>query len=207
MIKEIVSIHIIKESRHYTLTDSRGASVEATSPEKLLDFLTIDYGNESCKIVFNIYQLLEILAQQLPKELNDKLNKEDRTWFGNYKIFSGGGKVLSIGHQINTHANFYDKVEVNIYGLKQYFPDERPANLNELNYLSGSLLHTLNELGWETETLSSAIAIFDDAKLSREYVPTVFDMPDNPEVDGLNGFFFPTANLFSFSNVYIFGRH
>ena len=88
MIKSIISIFITKHKEQYHLEDDRGNSVIVESPESLLEFLTIPCEDDTCKCVWNLYELFGILQQQLPKEVVEKLIKDDRVWFGEYKIFS-----------------------------------------------------------------------------------------------------------------------
>jgi hypothetical protein len=182
MIKELISIWISKEKRNYILTDSKGATATITSPESLLEFLTIDYGDDSARVVWNLYELFGILQQQLPIKIINEIAKNDRAWYKNFKIFSSSGKVISIGNHVNEHANFYHRIETNTYSLRQYFPNDKVANLSELDAKANELLKTLGELGWQTDSLSSAIAIYDNV-LNKIFIPTVYDLPD--EIDDM----------------------
>jgi hypothetical protein len=58
-------------------------------------------------------------------------------------------------------------------------------SLEVLSAKSNELMATLGKLGWQTDSLSSAISIYKNAVLEKNYVPTVYDLPDSPEVDGL----------------------
>lgn len=185
-IKEVIGIWIEKDKRTYIATDSKGQTVRVTKAEDILDFLTVDYGQNTARICWNLYQLYGVICELLPREIVNKIDKEDRAWFKyNYKIFNSSGKVLSIGHIIHEKENFQHKVETNTYDLKKFFPDYAPKNLDDLMSKANELMNALTTLNWQTESLSSAIGIYEDAVLDKEYLPTIYSMPDTPEADEL----------------------
>lgn len=190
MIKEIIGIFIQKNNRTYHLSDSNGNQADITDATTLLNFLLIGAENPSiAKCVWNLYQLWEILTKLLPHELSDKLTKDDRAFYGEFKIFSSAGKVLSIGYTKHLHDNFYaQRIETNTYSLRQFFPDFQPKSLEELMSKANELMHTLKDLNWNVSSLSSAIKIYDEAVLSREFVPSVYDMEDSAIMDEMLGY-------------------
>ena len=107
MISHLISIHITKSKGKYVLSDNKGNTVKVESAESLLEFLTIPCENDTAKVCWNLYELFSVLQQQLPKETIETLIKDDRVFFGEYKIFSSSGKVISIGHNKHLHDNFY----------------------------------------------------------------------------------------------------
>jgi hypothetical protein len=187
MIEKIICIDIKKEKRIFHLADSDGNQADISKPEALFDFLLIDADKpNSCKVVWNLFQLFSVLEALLPSDCTNKIIKEDRAWYKDYKIFSSSGKMLGIGYSRHLHDNFYAaRVEVNIYGLRQYFPDDPAPNLDGLVQKSNELMQTIQELGWQTNSLSSSIAIYKNAVLDKEYIPTVYDLPDTPEAEGM----------------------
>ena len=186
-IKNLICIDIKKNGRTFHLSDSEGNQTDVSNAEDLFNFLLLNAEKpNTAKACWNLFQLFAILDALLPKEVTEKIIKEDRSFFGDYKIFSSSGKVLSIGFKKHLHDNFYaSRIEVNIYGLRQYFPDDNINDLYGLKSKGDELMNTLKELGWETNTLSSAIAIYDDAVLEKEFIPSVYDMEDTEEVDGM----------------------
>lgn len=183
-------VWIAKEDNHFILTDSDGKTVKVTTLESLFDFLLLN----DVAMVWNLFELFAIIQQQSP-DTAEKINKEDRAWYKDYKIFSSAGKVISIGYQKHLHDNFYaSKIETNIYGLRQYFPDDEPISLTDLQVLAHDLMTTLSELGWNSKSYSSPIAIYNEAVLKNEFIPSVYDMEDSPEIDGMLDYCYKMMN-------------
>jgi hypothetical protein len=179
-LKQIIAISIQETNRIYHLSNSQGATVEVHSPKDLLDFLLLFYGENYFKCVWNLYALMKVLDDVLPNDVMQTLYDKDRVEFEidgeKYKIFSSQGRILSIGYSKHIKDNFYNRDEVSIFHLSQYFPGEKAETLEEIKSKGGALLQMLDELGYNPTKLSSAISIYDENVLNTKYLPTIHDL-------------------------------
>jgi hypothetical protein len=173
-MKRIVAILI----QDKYISDSEGLKVEVTTPESLLDFLLINYGEGCFKICWNLFQLIHLIGKVLPTNIMQELMDKDRVIFGDYKLFSSAGRIFGVTYNHHTHDNFYDKHEENIFHLSQYFPGEKAETLEEIKTKCIEFLTMLDGLGYNPTKLSSAISIYDENVLSNKYLPTIFDLDE-----------------------------
>ncbi len=173
-MKRVIAIQI--QDKH--LTDSEGSTIDITTPESLLDFLLINYGEGTYKVVWNLYVLVDLLGKVLSESAFQELMDKDRVQFGDYKLFSSAGRIFAVTYNKNTHDNFYDRHEENIYHLAQYYPGAKVVTLDEIKSKGEELLTALDKLGFNPTKLSSPINIYDECVLKSKYIPTIFDLDD-----------------------------
>lgn len=168
------------------ISDSQGRKQPIAGLSSVLDFLMVD-NPDTFIVVWNLYQLLDVIQRYITEKDYNTLCETDKVWVGEsgnrYKLFSVGGKQLSIKHEYKTHAtgNFYDSVtkEVDVYNLCRFFPNYHPQCANDIKSKGDELMKALDSMGMgDTPTLASAIAIYDKTVMSDSYIPHLFDMSD-----------------------------
>lgn len=174
-MKRIVAI-LIQDNY---ISDSEGAKVKVTTPEDLLYFLLLNYGEGCFKVCANLYSLVHLLGKVLPTNAFQDLMDKDRIQFGDYKLFSSQGRVFGVTFNKLLHDNFYQYHEENIYHLSQYFPGEKMETLDIIKSKGEELLKALDQLGYNPSRLSSAVNIYDECVLKSKYFPTMMDLDDN----------------------------
>ena len=173
-MKRIIALQIKDDY----IFDSEGAKQEIKTPEDLFDFLLINYGEGTFKVFWNLYILVNTVGKLLPESAFQELTNKDKVFYGDYKLFSSAGKLFGVTYNKNTHDNFYDHSEANIYHLSQFFPDQKADTLEEIKSKGEQLLTALDELNFNPTKLSSAISIYDENVLQNKYIPTIFDLGD-----------------------------
>jgi hypothetical protein len=178
-----VALQSHKSSSQVTITDTKGEVTTSKDPNEILASLVAPYP-DCIKIVWSMEDFLAPITNLLPQEVVKKLNNGERVRFGDFKLFYGVGKgaVFGVDWKVLEHeqGNFYsqDKYESNIYELKYYFPDEVPANLEEVQTKGQFLIDTLHSMGMNPTKLTSPAAIYDQCILRNTDVYTVADMPE-----------------------------
>lgn len=150
------------------ILESGGASLLSNDLDKLWSFLLEDYG-DCLKICWDldatVAPLLRLLGRTACKGL-----KSTKKWHeGAFHLFYIVGKVWSVSH--------VSGAKMNLYGLEQYYPDLDEPDVEGLQALGMKLLKELNKMGFNPTKLTSPVAIYEEAILSKLDLPKITDMP------------------------------
>lgn len=151
------------------ILESGGASLLSNDLEKLWSFLLEDYGG-CLKICWDldgtVAPLLRLLGRTACKGL-----KSTKKWHeGAFHLFYIVGKVFGVSHVSGAKCN--------LYGLEQYYPDLDEPDVEGLQALGMKLLKELAKMGFPRPTkLTSPVAIYEEAILSKLDLPKITDMP------------------------------
>lgn len=176
-MKDLIAIDI----KDNYLTNNLGQSTPCDSLEHVLDFCAINKPTVFV-CVWNLYQLMDEIRKHLSPQEYKTLIETDKLWCGNkgtrYKLFSSQGKRLCIGRETKFNG-VASKVESDVFNLNRYFPNYKPKDATDIYNKGIELLKALDTMGMgNTDTLSSAINIFDKCKLQDAFIPNLYDCPD-----------------------------
>lgn len=129
-------------------------------------------------VTWDIMAFLKPLFQFIPASLCQQLTDGKAVNLGPIRIWAGitrHGRVLGITYHENTQGNVYQKKEIEIYELKQYF-DKAPANPEETKVMAEKLVKTLESMGLPANKLTSAATIYKEYFLDHLPVSTIGNM-------------------------------
>lgn len=114
------------------------------------------------------------LCSLLPGNKRADLRLKSKTFCDDTKLFVSD-RVIGLTGKKHIRDNFFQPVEVNIYGLFKWFPDSqvKPDTAEQIAELGERLLDTLALVGIDPDKLSSPVAVIAD-ELARHDLPTVW---------------------------------
>jgi hypothetical protein len=150
------------------ILESGGASLLSNDLEKLFAFMLEDYG-ECLKVCWDLDQMVSVFLRILGK-IACKALKSTKKWHENsFRVFYIPNKVFSISH--------VSGLKCNLHGLEQYYPDLDEPDVEGLQALGMKLLKELNRMGFYPTKLTSPVAIYEEAILSKLDLPKITDIP------------------------------
>lgn len=150
------------------IQESGGASVLSSDLEKLFAFLLEDYG-DCLRICWDLDATVSVFLRILGKTACRGLQTAKKWHQEPFRVFYIPDKVFSVSH--------VSGLKCNLYGLEQYYPELDEPDVEELQGLGMKLLKELRKMGFEPTKLTSPIAIYEEAILSKLDLPKVMDMP------------------------------
>jgi hypothetical protein len=150
------------------ILESGGASLLSDDLEKLFAFMLEDYG-ECLKICWGLDATVSVFLRILGKTACKGLQATKKWHQNSFRVFYIPDKVFSVSHVSGAKCN--------LYGLEQYFPDLNEPDVEGLQALGMKLLKELNRMGFRPTKLTSPVAIYEEAILSKLDLPKITDMP------------------------------
>jgi hypothetical protein len=176
-MRDIIAIDIKDDY----LINNLGQSTPCDSLEHVLDFCITNKPNEQLVTVWNLFALLDVIRKLINEQEYKSLIETDKVWCGKgtrYKLFSSQGKRLCIGKETKLNG-VSSKIESDVFNLNRYFPNYKPKDAIDIYNKGVELLKALDTMGMgDTDTLASAINIFNKSKLKDEFIPGIRDCPD-----------------------------
>ena len=165
----IVAYQTSIEDGKVLILESGGASILSGDLEKLFAFLLEDYG-ECLKVTWDLDQTVSPLLRILGKTACKGLQTTKKWHENSFRVFYIPDKVFSLSHASGLRCN--------LYGLEQYFPDLDEPDVEELQALGTKLLKELAKMGFPNPSkLTSPVAIYEEAILSKLRLPKITDIP------------------------------
>jgi hypothetical protein len=151
------------------ILESGGASLLSNHLHEIWSFLLEDYG-DCLKICWDLDATVAPLLRLLGKTACKALKSTKKWHEGAFQVFYVVGKVFSVSH--------VSGAKMNLYGLEQYYPDLEEPDVEGLQALGMKLLRELAKMGFPSPTkLTSPVAIYEEAILSKLDLPKITDMP------------------------------
>lgn len=184
----IVAYKIYKLDNGVCIEESTGEEVVSDNVYKLLDFLcepfqtkdeVAEEGVQVIKICWDLNATIAPLLKLLGKDNCRKLHETKRLKVDAYSLFYVPDKIFcaKLIPPVKRGDDLF-QLECKLYDLSQYYPDiEQSPSVIELQELGKDLLKTLSKMYLKTTKLTSPIAIYEDAILSKMNLPKITDIP------------------------------
>jgi len=150
------------------ILESGGAHLLSNHLYEIWSFLLEDYG-ECLKICWDLDGTVAPLLRLLGRTACKGLQTTKKWHEGAFQLFYIVGKVFSVSH--------VSGAKMSLYGLEQYFPDLDEPDVEGVQALGMKLLKELNKMGFRPTKLTSPVAIYEEAILSKLDLPKITDMP------------------------------
>lgn len=155
------------------IQDSLGHSVSSSGPTEVLDFLLFScsatHPLSTLRAFWDLDDSVQRILACLPLPIRELITKTNRAIWGSYRLFFIPGKMFGVS---KSHE------DVTFYDLSQYFPDESPTTISQVDILRNKLLAMLYLLGiTDPSKLTSPVAIWEGANRLPD-VPTIFTTPE-----------------------------
>ncbi len=164
----IVAYQISIKDGKVLILESGGAHLLSNHLHEIWSFLLEDYG-ECLKICWDLDATVAPLLRLLGKTACKGLQTTKKWHEGVFQVFYVVGKVFSVSH--------VSGARMSLYGLEQYYPDLDEPDVEGLQALGMKLLKELNKMGFQPTKLTSPVAIYEEAILSKLDLPKITDMP------------------------------
>jgi hypothetical protein len=156
------------EGGRVLILESGGAHLLSDNLEEIWGFLLEDYG-ECLKVCWDLDGTVAPLLRLLGKTACRALRTSKKWHRGLFSIFYIPDKVFSVSH--------VSGAKMNLYGLEQYYPELDEPDVEGVQALGMKLLLELKKMGFRPTKLTSPIAIYEEAILSKLDLPKITDMP------------------------------
>jgi len=150
------------------ILESGGAHLLSNNLDEIWSFLLEDYG-ECLKICWDLDGTVAPLLRLLGRTACRGLKSTKKWHEGLFHLFYVTEKVFSVSH--------VSGAKMSLYGLEQYFPDLDEPDVEGLQALGMKLLKELGKMGFRPTKLTSPIAIYEEAILSKLDLPKITDIP------------------------------
>ena len=164
----IVAYRASTENGKVLLQESTGEYVLSNNIDTLFSFLLEPY-DQTLKVCWDLDATVSVFLRLLGKEACQRILKTKRYHLAPFNIFYIPDKIFSV-----THAS---RAKCNLYGLEQYYPEIEEPDVKTVAALGKGLLVELRKMGLTPTKLTSPIAIYDEAILSKLDLPRLKDMP------------------------------
>lgn len=153
----IVTYSSKKQDKKTLITSSDGTSILSDNCTALLDFVC---HKADTIAVWDLDEFAKSIFKYLPKENKYHLDKNQKTIIAPYKLFYIPDKILGINKWIDRYGD--DNIDINIYGIDQYFQYSPEPTLYEIKKHTEELLEAFKLMGIKTNKLTSPISVFSD---------------------------------------------
>src|SRR3990167_9340575 len=145
---------------------------------------------DTLSVVWDVAQAYKALFGLLPEEVQKKNENTSKYWFDDVKSF-WVGQMLGLTTRVQIKGNNYDKVEVNLYSLKNWLAEDRiEPSVTEIANLGSQVLEVLKKWGITPKGLTSPAGVY--AKSIQDKMPTVFS---NPKIKDAANYCLPVMDL------------
>lgn len=194
-MKKVVGYHLTQIEISTLIQRCYNGIVEerqVSSFRELVDFIVRPIQDTFC-VCWNLDKFSKILFSFLPEDVLKQLKSENRVWYEDVKIFSVD-RLLGLTIRRNTHANFYETGEINLYSLNSWLAENRPEpDVQELESLGNQVLEALDKLSIIPENMTSPAGVY--AKSLIGIMPTIFSGVDIPNLIEANDLCLDIMNL------------
>ncbi len=197
--------------------DGKTESTRVGTLEEAALWLTKDRG-VGLEVVWSTRDFERALITLAPEEKREELEKGGRVYVGNVKFFSVP-RYLGITVTRSLRPGFAEKNEVNLYPLDYCLTDDydEPKDVAGVAQTAKYILRAFDIMGIPfVAKLPSPVAVFSDAELDPEKLPTIWSFPEDKldamiYASNMMDFewraayqvgFFPRAYLFDLTSAY-----
>lgn len=145
---------------------------------------------DTLSVVWDLAQAYKVLYGLLPEETQKKNETASKYWYDDVKVF-WVGQMLGLTTRVQIKGNNYDKVEVNLYSLRNWLAEDRvEPPVTEIAVLGSQVLDVLKKWGITPKGLTSPAGVY--AKSIQDKMPTVFS---NPKIKDAANYCLPVMDV------------
>jgi hypothetical protein len=184
----IVAYKISNTENGVCIEESTGETITSKNIFELLDFICEpfqtkdeieDEGVKILKVCWDLNASVAPLLSLLGRENCELLQKKHKIKLKEYQLFYIPDKIFC-ARFIPPQSRNGELIQLDckLYDISQYYTEkEEPQTINDLLQLGKDLLKTLQKMYLKTTKLTSPVAIYEDAVLSKMNLPKIWDLP------------------------------